>query len=382
MTVKIATNFQPSRRATAPRQAARLVLLGTMLLLVGCKTPPVSPPSPFSRFTGLSDFSCFARTNDDAGHMVLLSPTIPSPVPWNQLIVSWNAAAPKGTFLKIEAAGIRTTTRTRFYTLAQWSPDPQVFPRRSVPGQRDADGAVNTDTLALNKPASAAQVRVTLGGTNGAAPELKLLGLAFSDTTAAIPDRRPNRRAWGRTVATPERSQFGYAGENGWCSPASLCMVLAHWAEILNRPELNLTVPQVAAAVYDPEYPGTGNWPFNTAFAGSFAGLRSYVTRFDDLSEVEDWTAAGIPVILSARWDLLQPGRPADSEGHLIVCIGFTKDGDVVANDPATHPARGETVRRTYHRTDVIRAWAASHNTVYLVYPVAARIPRNSIGQW
>ncbi|MEI6195378.1 MAG: C39 family peptidase, partial [Verrucomicrobiota bacterium] len=164
--------------------------------------------------------------------------------------------------------------------------------------------------------------------------------------------------------------------------PTSLSMALSRWAEILNRPEMNLTVPEVAAKVYDNDFAGTGNWPFNTAFAGSFSGMRSYVTRFDDLTEVEDWIATGIPVILSARWDWLLPGRPPDLDGHLIVCIGFTKDGDVVMNDPATRLEKGESVRRVYRRADVIHSWTKSHNAVYLVYPADTKIPADKFRHW
>jgi hypothetical protein len=102
----------------------------------------------------------------------------------------------------------------------------------------------------------------------------------------------------------------------------------------------------------------------------------------DDLAEVEDWTAAGIPVILSARWDWLKPGRPMDDDGHLVVCIGFTKDGDVVINDPATRLERGDSVRRIYQRADVIHSWTKSDNVVYLVFPENAKIPPNRYGHW
>ena len=159
-------------------------------------------------------------------------------------------------------------------------------------------------------------------------------------------------------------------------------MLLSHWAEVLQRPEMNLTVPIVAANVYDEGFAGTGNWPFNTAFAGSFSGMKSYVTRLDDLAEVEDWVNDGIPVILSARWDWLLPGRPIDNAGHLIVCVGFTKSGDVIINDPSTRFDLGETVRRVYQRQNVIRAWTKSHNAVYLVYPVGTKTPPNIYGHW
>jgi len=287
-----------------------------------------------------------------------------------------------GTFVKVEASAILPDHATKFYTLAEWSPDGKIFPRASVRGQKDADGNVDTDTLVLNQPAKAAQFRVTLGGTNGAVPVLKFLGVSFSNTKIPVALREPNHAAWGKIIATPEHSQHGPWVDKGWCSPTSLSMVLSRWAGILQRPEMDLIVPQVAAKVYDSGLPGTGNWPFNTAFAGSFPGMRSYVTRLDDLSEVEDWIAAGIPVILSARWDWLKPGRPLDADGHLIVCIGFTEDGDVVVNDPAARPEKGIYVRQIYKRADVIHAWTKSHNAVYLVYPIGVKIPADKYRHW
>jgi hypothetical protein len=343
---------------------------------------PVSDRSLFSRFVAVTNFSAFTATPTANGETVLLSPEIPAHIPWNELIVSWNADAPPGTFVKLEACAAAPGHDTKFYTLANWSPDGKMFPRASVRGQKNADGDVDTDTLILNQTAQTAQLRVTLGGANGARPALKFLGLAFANTKIPVAVRAPNRAAWGKIIPTPEHSQHGAWTNQGWCSPTSLSMALSRWAEILHRPEMNLTVPEVAARVYDADFHGTGNWPFNTAFAGSFPGMRSYVTRLDDVAEVEDWIAAGIPVILSARWDWLLPGRPVDHDGHLIVCIGFTEKGDVVINDPATRLENGEVVRRIYKRADVIRSWTKSHNAVYLVYPVCAKIPADKYAHW
>src|SRR5207245_11400924 len=107
-----------------------------------------------------------------------------------------------------------------------------------------------------------------------------------------------------------------------------------------------------------------------------------YVTSIVVYTDVEEWVSTGIPVILSALWYWLAPGRPPDSEIHLIFCIGFTKDGDVVTNDPATRFERGEIVRRIYKRENVIHSWMKSHNAVYLVYPENARIPPDQFGHW
>jgi hypothetical protein len=150
----------------------------------------------------------------------------------------------------------------------------------------------------------------------------------------------------------------------------------------LHRPELNVDVPRVADSIFDSSFDGTGNWPFNTAYAGGFEGMRAYVTRFSDISELEDWIAAGIPVVISAPWHLLQPGRSDTGNGHLTVCIGFTETGDVLINDPAANLQKGQHVRHIYTRQNVINAWRESKNTVYLVYPESAKIPADPYGHW
>jgi hypothetical protein len=365
------------------KKLAPVLIVVAAIVVSGCKSVTVKTAGPFSHFEGLKNFSNFTRDRDSAtGCLTLLSPKIDSEIPYNQLVVSWNADAPPGTFVKVEATASGDGLQTKFYTIAEWSLDGTIFPRTSVRDQRDADGNMDTDILKLNEFANAVQIRVTLGGKNGAVPRLKFIGLSFANVKVAPAERPANHAAWGKIITTPEHSQHGYPGEAGWCSPTSTSMVLSRWADVLHRPEMDLTVPQVAHAVYDQSYAGTGNWPFNTAFAGSFPGMRAYVSRFDDLSEVEDWIAAGIPVVLSTRWDQLLPGRPPDFAGHLVVCIGFTKDGDVVINDPATRFDRGESVRRIYKRANVINSWTQSHHAVYLVYPEKAKIPANEYGHW
>ena len=159
-------------------------------------------------------------------------------------------------------------------------------------------------------------------------------------------------------------------------------MVLAYWSATLHRPELDRPVPEVAAGVNDPVYGGTGNWPFNTAYAGKFPGIRAYVTRLDDVAELEQWLAAGIPVILSVSSYLTNDRHDGPDNGHLIVCVGFTDAGDMVVNDPGVSIKRGERVRRIYPRERVINAWKKSRNTVYLLYPETAEIPYDRHGHW
>lgn len=334
-----------------------------------------------SHFIGIKKFSKFKKETAN-NEMILTSPEIKSPSAWNELVVSWNADAPAGTFLKVEARGIYPDHSTTFYTMGLWSEDPSRFPRESVKRQRDSDGRVSTDTLILSNLCNKAQVRVTLGSDEKSlSPKLKFLGLSFLNSKAEIASGPPNKKAWGKIIETPERSQNSYPEEQGWCSATSLAMVMMRWSDVLHRPELHQDVRQCAAGILDKNF-GTGNWPFNTAFAGKFPGMRAYVSRFNDITELEDWIVAGIPVIISAPFHLLQPGRKNTGSGHVVTVIGFTENGDVVINDPATNLQKGQKVRHIYKRENVEKAWKTSHNTVYLIYPESAKIPKNRLGHW
>jgi hypothetical protein len=350
-------------------------LLMTSLLASPVKAPAEIAPADQCRFIGIHKFDDFQTETATNGCIAQLSPVIKAPIAWNELVASWNAAPVAGT-MTVEARAIYPGRQTRFYTLGVWS---SSAGRHSARDQKDADARVRTDTWFVKQAGPDVQFRVTW---SGAKPGLKFLGLSFLDNRGQPAPLPPNRAAWGVIIPTPERSQHGYPEEHGWCSPTSLSMAMARWGDVLGRPELNIDVPHVAAAIFDSEFGGTGNWPFNTAFAGSFDGMRAYVTRLSDISELEDWIVAGIPVIISAPWHLLQPGRENTGSGHLTVVIGFTETGDVVINDPATNLEKGQHVRHVYTRQNVINAWRHSRNTVYLVYPDSAKIPADRFGHW
>jgi len=170
---------------------------------------------------------------------------------------------------------------------------------------------------------------------------------------------------------------MGFPDGQELCSPATLSMLMAFWGQKLHRPDLDKEVPEIQTATYDETWKGTGNWPFNTAYVGSFPGIRAYVSRFSDLSELEEWVACGLPVGLSVCYNKLR-GKIGEPSGHLVVCVGFTETGDPVINDPGT--SRG--VRKTFLRQNLIAAWGHSHNTVYLVYAEGTRLPKDRFGHW
>ncbi|HEX4646793.1 MAG TPA: hypothetical protein VH598_14415, partial [Verrucomicrobiae bacterium] len=171
-----------------------------VIILTSCATSPTDVAMrERSSFVCYREFSTFAKAPGSApGEAVLTSPEIKSRNHWNELVVSWNASP--GAYLKVEARAFYPDHTTKFYTLGLWSDQPALHPRASVDGQKDRDGTVRTDTLALLKPAMKAQIRVTIGDEHDH-PVLKFLGLSFCDPRVPVKSLEPNRVAWGKALS-------------------------------------------------------------------------------------------------------------------------------------------------------------------------------------
>ena len=330
------------------------------------------------QFIGLKSLGDFnASPGATAGERVFTSREFETRIPWNELIVSWNADMPKDSSLRVEARAVYPERASKFYVMSLWSSDPAKYPRECVKGQKDADGDVDTDTLVLQQPARRFQLRLTLGGDAPTLPAVRFVGVHGLDSTIKLAPLPPNRAAWGKTLPVLERSQMAYENGNVLCSPTTISMMLDFWSKKLNRPELARDVPEIVKGVYDRVWGGTGNWVLNTAYAGSLPGLRAYVTRMSDVAELEDWVAHGMPVGLSLCYNRLR-GKSREPSGHLVVCVGFTKDGDAVINDPGTR----QNVRKVFPRANLVDAWAYSKNAAYIILPENADPPRDRFGHW
>lgn len=281
--------------------------------------------------------------------------------PWTELVASWNAELSPGAALQVEAV----LPDGRRFVLGVWA-EPDHPLRGSVNGQKVGGDAVLSDTLVLSGPAN--DVELWFGAVGGEV-RLDLAAASFVDTRTPPAPREALAEAWGATLDVPLRAQMSYPNGGVLCSPTSVSMVLAYWAAVLGRAELDRDVPMVERAVYDPGLPGCGNWPFNTAFAGSLPGLRGLVFRAPDLRTVEELVVQGLPVVTSVAYDyLLGKSERSGEDGHLVVVVGFTDSGDPVFNDPGR-----SAVRLVYPRGDFLRAWKESEHTCYLIWPAWPR---------
>lgn len=300
-------------------------------------------------------------------------------VPATEAIVSWNAHTPPGTWLQVELSGIYTDgTSTPWYVMGRWAAGDQDIRRTSVDDQSDGRSTVWTDTLAIDDPATGlrlahCRLRLTLYRKPGTkvTPTVWRLGVMGSD----VPDRftvPASVPGLVRELAVPRYSQEIHKGrypeyDNGgeaWCSPTSSQMIIEYWGGRLTPGQLAwvdpaYTDPQVCHAArytYDHQYAGCGNWPFNAAYAATFKDLRGVVTRLGSLTDLETLIAAGIPAITSQSFLKEElTGAGYGTAGHLMTVIGFTADGDVIANDPASASNAG--VRRIYRRREFENIW-------------------------
>jgi hypothetical protein len=320
---------------------------------------------------------------------------------FKRLVASWNADTPGESRLRIE---VQTTTEagepSDWYVLAIWSSDDRPGPttRTSVNGQSDSLGKVDTDTLYARDSAFVGyslRVRLERGADTDPSPGVRMLGAQVSDFefSQPPPTSAPLSRS-GESIELPvpalsqeiharQYPQWGGGGE-AWCSPTSTEMVVEFWGRGPSPEDLAWVDPRyadprvdfAARATFDAGYHGTGNWPFNTAYAARF-GLNAFVTQLRSLAEAERFLRAGIPLVASIA---SRPGEldgfllPGGTNGHLVVIVGLDTRGNPIVNDPAA--VSNASVRRVYDRAQFERVWLrGSAGTVYVVHPPEVPLP-------
>lgn len=324
---------------------------------------------------------------------------------FTSLVPSWNARTPGDSWLEVDArASTDGVHWSRWYSLGRWAETDCEIRSTSVGGQSDHNATVRTDVLAATEGVrwTTYQLRVTLLRRAGstATPSVSLLGAVTADLpedlATIVPSTEESLRdgvARGTVLPVPSYSQMVHRGEyphwdsggDSWCSPTSTTMVLARWGLGPSEEEYawvgadlsDRFVDHAARCVFDYAYRGAGNWSFNTAYAARY-GTEAFVTRLRSLAEVERFVAAGIPLVVSVsfREDELD-GAGYDTNGHLLVVVGFETDGRVVVNDPASHKlASNDEVRVVFDRAQFERAWlASSGGLVYVIHPYDVPLP-------
>lgn len=321
-----------------------------------------------------------------------LSPIVVPGFGLTELVASWNASTPGGSWVQTEMRGDTGSGQTGWYVMGRWAADDGAFHRTSVGGQSDTNGTVDVDTFVAAGSLTSWQLRVTLYRPAGSTdtPSLASVGAMASALPKSKPTPSSPGSAAGTVLEVPGYSQQIHAGQypqwNGggeaWCSPTSSSMVLAFWGTGPTPDDYSWVDPSyadpwvdyAARNTFDYQYDGCGNWPFNAAYAGRY-GLDGFVTRLRSLTEAESFITAGIPLVLSLSFSKSQiPGLDYSTNGHLLVLVGFDASGDPVLNDP--NSADDASVRKPVPRADFESAWlTSSGGIVYVMHQASTPLP-------
>ena len=386
------------------------------MLLAGCKTPRESAtplhqaaetpanPSPFVHRlilhhagNGLPDgeidgrpaqvryggivLPCPAPTDgaQQGTPSVFTSPVVDTPIAFNEALLSWNVDAPPNVSFAVELRVGRQADDawSPWLHVGEWGPAPPADQRT----RKCAEGRINVDYFfTSDQRFDRAQYRIR-AAHNGrlvdcssvpdAAARIAEVAICLSDTTNERPATvEPEGSARSRlpdaavAIDVPYRSQRDnrkdIAGRT--CSPTSLAMVLEYRG--VDRP-----TNEVADRALDSVHNIYGNWPQSIQTAYSY-GVPGHLDRFATLDEVRWLIDRDQPVIatITAREGELDGAPYQSTKGHLLVIVGFDREGNVIVNDPAAKDAKSG--RRTYRREQFEHVWLRrKRGTAYILLP-------------
>lgn len=331
------------------------------------------------------------------------SPWISPGHSFTEVLPSWDVATPEGHGLFVTVrVQVRTPsgTASTWKSMGRWAEATNPLLRRSAGSQADAVASVATDTVRARPGVTLSSYRLRVElyrpEKETRSPAVHSLHAVASRLSGTLPRTSPRYLSAHTELRVPPYSQMVHRGhypEYGgggvaWCSPTSVAMVLAYYGvkpsesqyAWVSDPHTDPWVDEVARRVYDFEYEGTGNWPFNTAYAAKKLH-RAVVMRLRGLHDAERFVAKGVPVVASISFGSGQlAGAPLTSTpGHLVVIRGFNKRGDVIVNDPAAPDS--STVRRVYDRAQFEAAWLRrSHGLAYLLRDGKRFFPSGYVG--
>ena len=283
------------------------------------------------------------------------------PRPFNELLVSWNVDVPRGAGFYVEVqVGSEARGWSPWLYLGDWG--------RGLPPERRTTafegGEVAIDVFRSSQLYDRARYRITaLPGETDEPVVVVQTALCFSDTTR-LSDIAPGVPRTGDTpLAVPARTQKDEdeAIAMRVCSPTSVAMVLEHHG-------VDVPTPLVAAAIYDREHDIYGNWPRAVQAAWTH-GVPGSLVRISSWRAAEHFLRAGVPLIISIRAERgqLRDAPYAETNGHLLVLLGFDAEGRAIVNDPAA--ARLEEVRRAYFHEDLEQVWMRNGGVAYALGP-------------
>ena len=313
-----------------------------------------------------------------------------------ELIASYNASTPVGTFIEISARG-RTVTghRGSWDSLGRWaSHDTRLPPdvarratRRPRPGRRR-----HPDRPTRDAPVARGSCGCRCSGApaHGRTPVVTMTGAVASRLPGSSPTSRPGSGA-GHSLVVPRYSQEIHRGEypqyNGggeaWCSPTSTSMVMGFWHRLPTPDAVRLGQPRYRQPVGRPRralHLRVGLRRHRhvavqhrvrraaTDSTRSSPGCGRCARRSCSSRPASRWWRRSRSVAGSSTARRSVDERPPRGDPRL--------HGRAVASSSTTPPRRRTpAVRRVYRRGQFENAWSDNGGVVYVIHPRSKALP-------
>jgi uncharacterized protein YvpB len=328
----------------------------------------------------LKDATIIDSTNSVSFNLHLENPqlvtfSIDVGFPFSRLILSWNCDKPESLAALNFEVEVSPDNKnwTKFEYLMFGALDSANWKNLEFPPTEiEGVGKVDTDNLNLLKPMRYARVIVqAIGSMSSPAIMLRRLSLSFSADNSSWEDyakfqNHIKTMTIGKIkLSVPYFTQWNLPSNlsGNCCSPTSVSMVLNYHGKTID--------PETCAhRGYDSEHQMYGNWPFNVegAYLGGLG--KTWVEVHSGFDEIYDEVASGKPVIISIAYGYNKlPNSPVheETEGHLIVVVGFDGPNIVICNDPAGHGVEDGIV--SYPRKELESVWVSHGGVAYHLWP-------------
>jgi len=336
-------------------------LEGSQQLLQGARADNIRP-SADGRSIELVDGAM-------AGSLTI--PVVAGNFPFNEAIPSWNGWVGKDSGFRVWMNPLLVDrSPTSWFDAGTWGRVSDELTTRII--QLNC-GIYNIDTLQLSTLAQGVSIRFDLVRASPGVPSPKIYMFTLSYTNSTgnqqlarqfAPPRRPLSQSAKLNV--PFRSQV--VARDAWigriCSPASITMALANFG-------IERDTQSMAGMLYDSPSDAFGVW-HRSIQGASQEGVRGYITRYRNWSDVADAISRGYVVCASIRFQagevddpMLKVGRrKKGTEGHLILITGVNADGTVTVHDTAS---KDYGVNSVWRQEELAKAWFDKGGVAYVL---------------
>jgi Peptidase_C39 like family len=278
-------------------------------------------------------------------------------IPFDDLIVSWNAFRPATGKYQIQVS-VKTEEWSPWMHYAEWGRDSQT----SYPLMIYNDVTIEQDTIEVHNGKKGTAFRVKITPCDGASlydfhalhvcvTNRKAVAMTGPTTTQDMLDLKV--RGLSQMILQHPRAK-------SLCSPMSVTSIINYLSSSRFDPL------QVGASAYDMGENIYGNWALNTAAAYDClkGSHQCWVERLSSFDQVLDSLRAGFPVAASIRSPIKGSAQEYPS-GHFIVIKGYDAvKRKVICLDPAF--PENELTEMKYDLDDFLAAWSRRGYVSYI----------------